>query len=49
MSHLFRVHIGYTRSGRDRWRKFVTLTEASAFCNRVFHLKGVVLSITKAS
>lgn len=45
---MFRVHIGYTITGRNRWRKFATLAEASTYCDRVFRRRGVVLSIVRA-
>lgn len=44
---MFKVHIGYTRKGRDRWRRFETMAEAIAFCQRIFAATSVVLSIVK--
>lgn len=44
---MFRVHVGHTKTGRDRWRKFATLAEASAFCSEVFDRTGIVLSIVR--
>lgn len=41
----FKVHIGYTRSGRNRWRKFATLAEASRFCESVRTATGIILTI----
>lgn len=41
----YRVHIGYTRTGRDRWRKFATLADASRFCEAVWQATGIILSI----
>jgi hypothetical protein len=46
---MFRVHLGYTVSGRDKWKVFPTLEAASAFCQRVFQDTGLVLSITRES
>ncbi len=44
---MFKVHIGYTLTGRNRWRKFSTLADASAFCSQVFTRTGIVLSIVE--
>lgn len=41
----YRVHVGYTETGEDRWRLFDTFDEASRFCREVFQEKGVVLTI----
>lgn len=41
----YRVHVGYTRQGRNRWRRFATLAEASAFCQTVFRRTRIVLTI----
>lgn len=43
----FKVHVGYTRTGRNRWRRFATLADASAFCSAIFAKTGIVLSITQ--
>jgi hypothetical protein len=43
---MYKVHIGYTKAGRDKWRKFETLATANAFCSEVFEKTGIVLSIT---
>lgn len=42
---MYRVHVGYTRSGRDRWIKFDTLEKANAFCNEVMFATGTVLTV----
>jgi hypothetical protein len=46
---MYRVHIGYTRNGNDRWRYFDSLDVAVAFCGSVFRRSGLVLSITEAA
>lgn len=38
----YKVHIG----GR-RWKRFPTLDEAVAYCNRIFDTKGIVLAIVE--
>lgn len=45
---MFKVHIGYTSKGNDRWRKFDTLESANAFCERVRAASGLILSIVGA-
>ena len=45
---MYKVHIGYTASGRGKYRKFETLQEAQSFCDEVFLKTGVVLTITGA-
>jgi hypothetical protein len=42
---MFRVHVGYTGTGRDRWRVFDSLKDAKEFCERVFARTGTVLTI----
>lgn len=42
---LYRVHIGYTITGRDRWRCFATLEQAREFCDSVFRATKIVLTI----
>lgn len=44
----YKVHIGYTSKGNDKWRKFGTMEAASSFCNEVFSRTKVVLSIVAA-
>ncbi len=45
ITHAFKVHVGYTRKGNARYRRFITLNEATAYCQRVFRVSGVVLSV----
>jgi hypothetical protein len=42
---MFKVHVGYTATGRNRWRRFVTLDAASAFCERVRRATRAILTI----
>lgn len=42
----YRIHVGYTPSGRDRYRYFATLEDATAAAERVFQATGVVVSVT---
>jgi hypothetical protein len=41
----YKVHIGYTKTGRDRWCRFQTIEAATAFCSDVFRRKNIVLAI----
>ena len=41
----YRVHVGYTRSGRDRWYYFETKAGAIDYCNREFAKTGIVLTM----
>ncbi len=41
----YKVHIGYSLTGRTRYRNFSTLQAAKDFCERVWQASGVVLSI----
>ena len=43
----FKVHIGYTATGRNRWRRYATLAEAARFCGAVFSDTGIVLTIVE--
>jgi hypothetical protein len=43
----FRVHIGCTAKGRDRWRYYGTLEAATAAVSAVFAKTGIVLSIVR--
>jgi hypothetical protein len=43
----FKVHIGYTANGRDRWKRYATLDEAQEVCNRVFAETKIVLCIVE--
>lgn len=45
---MYRVHIGWTSTGRDRWRYFDTMEEARAACAAVFERTRVVLTIERA-
>lgn len=45
---MFRVHIGYTRTGRNRWRRFATLEAATAFCQAVHKATRIVLAIERS-
>jgi hypothetical protein len=42
----YRIHVGYTKAGRNRWRSFATLAEAKAYAHAYFKRSGVILSIT---
>lgn len=42
---MFKVHVGYTRAGRDRWVRFVTLAQAMVFCEEVRRPTGIVLTV----
>ena len=42
---MYKVHIGYTRAGRDRWKRFPTLESANAFCEKVRAVTGTILTI----
>lgn len=44
----YKVHIGYTPTGQDRWRKFDSLNEANEFVHIVFAESGKILTIVKA-
>ena len=41
----YRVHVGYTSNGRNRWRRFATLAAAQDFCNYVCERTRIVLTI----
>jgi hypothetical protein len=43
----YRIHIGYTKAGRDKYRYFATLEAARSAADRVFQATGTVLSITE--
>lgn len=43
----YKVHIGSTRGGRERWRVFATFADAVTFCDRVHRQTGVILSIVR--
>jgi len=44
-THRYRVHVGYTATGRDRWRYFAALKDAQRYCSTVFARTRVVLTI----
>lgn len=44
----YKVNIGFTATGKPRFRRFATLEEATALCSEVFQKSGIVLSITNA-
>lgn len=44
---MYRVHVGYTRNGHDRWRYFDTEQEARALCSEVSDKSGIVLTVEK--
>lgn len=41
----FKIHVGHTDTGRNRWRRFDTLADATRFAGEYFRIKGVVVSI----
>lgn len=41
----YKVHVGYTATGRNRWRRFTDLNSAQAFCNQVCRATRIVLTI----
>lgn len=41
----FRVHVGYSLTGRDRWVYFVTLPDACAYAQSIFEARGVVVAV----
>ena len=43
-----RVHIGWTQSGKDRWRYFNSIESAIEACNAVFNATGIVLTVEYA-
>jgi hypothetical protein len=46
---MFKVHIGYTVTGRNRWRRFATVADATTYVNAVWARTGVILSIVAAT
>jgi len=42
---MFKVHVGYTALGRNRWRRFYTIEGARAYVSAVFNTTGIVLTI----
>ena len=43
----YRVHIGYTKSGNDRYARFPDLASANEFCDKVMREKGTILSVER--
>lgn len=46
---MYKVHIGYTKTGRDRWVKFASLAAANEFCEKVRQETRIILTIIKES
>jgi hypothetical protein len=44
---MFKVHVGYTKTGKNRWIRFATVEKAQAFCSEVFEKLNIVLLIIK--
>lgn len=44
----YRVHIGYTRNGRNRWRYFDTLALACQFAEDIRRHTRIILSVEYA-
>lgn len=44
---MYRVHVGYTRNGHDRWRYFDTEQEARVLCSEVSDKCGIILTIER--
>jgi len=44
---MYRVHVGYTCTGRDRWRRFADLESAKEFCALIFQATRIVLCIER--
>ena len=44
---MFKVHLGYTATGRNRYARFFTLARAARFADEVFKATGIVLSIVE--
>ena len=42
---MFKVHIGYTLVGRNRWKRFYTVDAANRFCEAVRQRTGVILTV----
>ena len=49
MSAMYRVHIGYSATGRNRWRYFDSIDTARAFVGAVFARTGIVLSVVRTA
>lgn len=44
---VYKIHVGYTKTGRDKWKKFDTLEAANATCEAVRKQTGIILTIIK--
>lgn len=47
MERGYKVHVGYSASGRDRWRHFESYEAARDFCQEAFERTGKILAIHK--
>ena len=47
IAHPYKVHVGYTAKGNDRWKKFESFEQAQALCNDVAKRTGIILTIVK--
>lgn len=45
---MYKVGIGYTPKGNERWKKFDSIEAASSFCSEVFSRTGIILTIVRA-
>ena len=45
----YRVHVGYTARGRDKWRRFSTEESARSFAEKLFQATGVIVAVEVAS
>jgi hypothetical protein len=43
----FRIHVGFTSTGHDRWRYFNSQTIAANVANNIFSKTGIVVTIEK--
>lgn len=46
---MYKVHVGYTPKGRDRWKRFAGFDAAQKFCSEVFTKTGIVLAIIEGA
>lgn len=42
---MLKVHIGYTKSGRNRWKRFPLIEQANAYCEQERQRTGHVLTV----
>jgi hypothetical protein len=47
MVDMYKVGIGYTQTGREKWRKFDNFDDAQSFCSEVHQKTGIILTIIK--